>query len=119
MRFLFVDLGSGWGGSERYLFWLMAELHKRAHWVGCVAPHSQFESVCDRIWIASSRFKNLGRVRRLIAETAAAERVDLVHYNADRAIHLAPFVRLPTGVRASATKHLTRPEKKHALDLRT
>lgn len=119
MRFLFVDLGSGWGGSERYLFWLMAELRKRTHWVGCVAPRAELESACDRLWIESSRFKNLGRVRRLVAETAAAERVDLVHYNADRAIHLAPFVRLPPGVPASATKHLTRLDRKHALDLRT
>src|SRR5215471_16900292 len=98
MRFLFVDLGSGWGGSERYLLWIMAELHKRAHWVGCVAPRPELEGACDRLWVESSRFKNLGRVRRLIAETAATEHVDLVHFNADRAIQLAPFVRLPPGV---------------------
>jgi hypothetical protein len=43
MRFLFVDLGSAWGGSERYLFWLMSALRARGHWTGCVAPRPEFE----------------------------------------------------------------------------
>ncbi|HET8697456.1 MAG TPA: glycosyltransferase family 4 protein [Gammaproteobacteria bacterium] len=117
MRFLFVDLGSGWGGSERYLFWLMSALRVRGHWVGCVAPRQEFEPACDRLWITGSRFKNLGRARALVE--AAGEFVDLVHFNADRAIHLAPFVRLPPRVATFATKHLTRATRKSALDLRT
>lgn len=119
MRFLFVDLGSGWGGSERYLFWLMSALRARDHWVGCVSPREEFEPACDELWIASSRAKHLGRARRLIEAAAEIERVQLVHFNADRAIHLAPFVRLPPHVATTATKHLTRPTRKHALDLRT
>lgn len=119
MRFLFVDLGSGWGGSERYLFWLMSALRARGHWTGCVAPRPEFEPACDRLWTTGSRFKNLGRARALIEAAAADECVDLVHYNADRAIHLAPFVRLPTCVATSATKHLTRPARKSTLDFRT
>ena len=119
MRLLFVDLGSGWGGSERYLFWLMSALRARGHWTGCVAPRREFEAACDRLWVTGSRFKYLGRARDVIEEAAAGECVDLVHYNADRAIHLAPFVRLPSQVATFATKHLTRAARKNALDLRT
>lgn len=119
MRLLFVDLGSGWGGSERYLFWLMSALRARGHWTGCVAPRPEFEPACDRLWVTGSRFKNLGRARDLIEEAAADECVDLVHYNAHRAIHLAPFVRLPSEVATLATKHLTRPARRNAVDLRT
>lgn len=119
MRLLFVDLGSGWGGSERYLFWLMSALRARGHWVGCVAPRSEFEPACDRLWLASNRFKHLRRARELIEAAAADERVDLVHFNADRAIHLAPFVELPSQVATIATKHLTRSPRKSTLDLRT
>ncbi|HEX5046061.1 MAG TPA: glycosyltransferase, partial [Gammaproteobacteria bacterium] len=117
MRLLFVDLGSGWGGSERYLFWLMSALRARGHWVGCIAPRTEFEPACDRLWLTGSRFKNLGRARALVE--AAGEFVDLVHYNADRAIHLAPFVRLPAHVATFATKHLTKAAKKYPFDLRT
>ena len=119
MRFLFVDLGSGWGGSERYLFWLMSALRARGHWTGCVAPRPEFEPACNRLWTTGSRFKNLARARALIEDAVADECVDLVHYNADRAIHLAPFVRLPASVATSATKHLTKPARKSTLDLRT
>ena len=119
MRFLFVDLGSAWGGAERYLTWVMDALRARGHWAGCVGPDERFAPHCDRLWLTGSRFKHLGRVRRLVAAIAKAERVQLVHFNADRAIHLAPFVRLPRGVPWSATKHLTQPTPKSPLDVRT
>jgi glycosyltransferase involved in cell wall biosynthesis len=119
MRLLCVDLGSGWGGSERYLVWLMEALRARGHWVGCVAPRRELGPACDRLWLTGSRFKQLPRARRLIATLAAAERVDIVHYNADRAIHLAPFVPLPKRVARTATKHLTRSPPKSPRDLRT
>ncbi|HEX6999999.1 MAG TPA: glycosyltransferase family 4 protein [Gammaproteobacteria bacterium] len=119
MRFLFVDLGSAWGGSERYLTWVMEAVRSRGHWAGCVGPHERFAPHCDRLWLTGSRFKHLGRVRRLVAAMARAERADVVHYNADRAIHLAPFVPLPRGVPWSATKHLTQPAPRSPLDLRT
>ncbi len=119
MRFLFVDLGSGWGGSERYLLWLMQALRARGHWIGCIAPREELAAASDRFWHAASRFKQLPRARRLIAAAAAEERVDLLHFNADRAIHLAPFVRLPPHVPKTATKHLTRPRPKSRLDVRT
>ena len=119
MRFLFVDLGSGWGGSERYLAWLMEALRARGHWTGCIAPREELAAASDRFWRTASRFKQLPRARRLIAAVAAQQRVSLVHFNADRAIHLAPFVRVPMHVPKTATKHLTRPRPKSPLDLRT
>lgn len=104
MRILFIDLGSAWGGAERYLASLMDAARSQGEWVACASPHYQHRKHANMHTEIPISYGTFPDIVRTICAICHDKAIGLIHLNAARASYLAPLLR-PLGIPIVATRH--------------
>lgn len=104
MNILFVDLGAVWGGQEIYSLNLMSALRSEGHFVVSVSSNGKHKLSADMYCYANTEYLSFISLSKLVRELVIKYGIDVVHVNGNRAMYLAPLLRVP--VKLVATKHL-------------